>query len=94
MYRQVLHYLKTKPDPGAHLGSRIEGEGVAAAALTLRWGSYLTVPLDRDMQVWPEAKSVGTSRISDREMAQIDIEASAALAEWIDLYSADPNGQF
>src|SRR6266849_2376825 len=30
-------------------------ESVAAAALTLRWGSYLAVLLDRDKPVWPEA---------------------------------------
>jgi hypothetical protein len=94
LYRQVLDYLKMKPDPPVRLqGSRIGHEGVAAAALTLRWGSYLAVLLDRDKPVWPEAKSVGTSRISDGEMARINIEASAALAEWIDLYRADPNGR-
>jgi hypothetical protein len=31
-----------------------------------------------------------SSRISDEEMARINIEASAALAEWIDIYRADP----
>ncbi len=56
-------------------------EGVAAAALTLRWGSYLAVLLDRDKSVWNEASSPSTGRISDEEMARINIEASAALAE-------------
>jgi hypothetical protein len=32
------------------------------------------------------------SRISDGEMARINIEVSAALAEWIDLYRADEGG--
>jgi site-specific DNA-cytosine methylase len=68
-------------------------EGVAAAALCLRWGSYLAVLLDRDKPVWPEAHTATTSRIGDEEMARINIEASAALAEWIDFYRADPGGR-
>lgn len=59
-------------------------EGVAAAVI-LRWGSYLAVLLDHDKPIWPEVHSPRTSRISDEEMARINIEASAALAEWIDL---------
>lgn len=54
-------------------------EGVAAAALALRWGSYLAVLLDHDKAVWPEVNSPSTSRISDEEMARINIEAAAAL---------------
>ena len=34
--------------------------------------------------------SPAASRISDDEMARINIEASAALAEWIDLHRTDP----
>jgi hypothetical protein len=67
-------------------------EAVAAAALILRWGSYLAVLLDRDKPVWSEVDSPGTSRISDEEMARINLEGSAALAEWIDLYRKDPGG--
>jgi hypothetical protein len=58
----------------------------------LRWGSYLAVLLDRDKPVWSEVHSANTSRICDQEMARINIEASAALAEWIDLFRADPGG--
>jgi site-specific DNA-cytosine methylase len=68
-------------------------EGVAAAAVVLRWGSYLAVLLDRDKPVWTEVQSASTSRIHDQEMARINIEASAALAEWIDLYRADSSGR-
>lgn len=57
--------------------------------MTLRWGSYLAVLLDREKLIWPAARSEGASRISDQEMARINIEASAALAEWINLYRAD-----
>jgi hypothetical protein len=51
--------------------------------------SYLTVLADRDKPLWPGVRSAHTSRISDQEMARINIEASAALAEWIDLRRAE-----
>ncbi|HPQ70640.1 MAG TPA: hypothetical protein PKW95_16060 [bacterium] len=87
MFHQLLDYLKTKPDsskrPACNAAS---SEGEAATALVLRWGSYLSVLLDHDKPLWSEATSEETSRISNEEMARINIEASAALAEWIDLY--------
>ncbi len=93
LFHQVLAYLRSKPDPPRPpRGSMAGREGVAAAALALRWGSYLAVLLDRNKLVWSEARSTGTCRISDEEMARINIEASAALAEWIDIFRADPGG--
>jgi hypothetical protein len=93
MFRQVLDYLNVKPDPPhSPSGTRIGREGVAAAALTLRWGSYLAVLLDHDKPVSPQAGALGTSGISDEEMARINIEASAALAEWIELYRTHREG--
>jgi hypothetical protein len=94
LFNQVLAYLREKPDPRqCPSGSMVGREGVAAAALALRWGSYLAVLLDHDKPIWPEVDSPSTSRISDEEMARINIEASAALAEWIDIYRADPGGR-
>ena len=93
-FHQVLAYLREKPAPPRQpSGSMVGREGVAAAALVLRWGSYLAVLLDHDKPVWPEVDSPNTSRISDEEMARINIEASAALADWIDLYRADRGGR-
>jgi hypothetical protein len=60
--------------------------------VVLRWGSYLAVLLDRAKPLWPAVHAEGISRISDAEMARINIEASAALAEWIDLFRADRGG--
>jgi hypothetical protein len=95
LFRQVLAYLKSKPDPPVRLsGSQAGRKGVAAAALTLRWGSYLAVLMDRDKPVWSETRLAEASRISDEEMARINIEASAALAEWIDLFRSDGGGSF
>lgn len=94
LFHQVLAYLKAKPDPPQRpSGSMVDREGLAAAALTVRWGSYLAVLVDHDKPLWSETNSAGTSRISDGEMARINIEASAALAEWIDIHREDPGGQ-
>ena len=94
LFHQVLTYLRAKPDPPTQpSGSMVGREGVAAAALVLRWGSYLAVLLDREKPVWSDALSPSTSRISDEEMARINIEALAALAEWIDIYRADQGGR-
>jgi hypothetical protein len=93
LFHQVLAYLRAKTDPPKRpSGSMVGREGVAAAAVVLRWGSYLAVLLDRDKPVWTEVQSASTSRICDQEMARISIEASAALAEWIDLLRTDRGG--
>jgi hypothetical protein len=90
LFRQVLDYLRAKPDPPSlPKGSTVENEGAAAAAVILRWGSYLAVLADRAKPVWAEARSPTASRICDSEMARINIEASAALAEWIDISRED-----
>lgn len=89
LFRQVLMYLQAKRDPPrCSSDSRTGREGVAAAAVTLRWGSYLAVLLDRSKPAWTGVDLEKTSRISNDEMARINIEASAALAEWVDLYRA------
>jgi len=89
MFRQVLAYLMKKQDPvWLPKGTRIGREGVAAAALTLRWGSYFAVLADREKPIWAVAQGpdAGVSRIADAEMARINIEASAAVAKWVDFY--------
>jgi hypothetical protein len=91
LFHQVLKYLQAKPDPPTHPSPPRTGPtGVAAAALILRWGSYLAVLLDPDKPMWPEVNTPGTSRISNSEIARINIETSAGLAEWIDLSRSDP----
>lgn len=95
LFHQVLGYLKTKPDPPAHpVGGAAALEGTVATALVLRWGSYLSVLLDHDKPVWDEVQSTETSRISNEEMPRINIEASAALAEWIDLFRQEKGNGF
>ncbi len=95
LFRQVLAYLKSKPDPPVRLsGSQAGREGVAAAALTLRWGPispYLWTATNQSGQKRGSRKQVG---LVIEEMARINIEASAALAEWIDLFRSDGGGSF
>ena len=90
LFHQALTYLRAKPNPPAPPAcTTIEDEGAAAAAAVLRWGSYFAVLADRAKPLWAEVRSPTTSRISDAEMARINIEASAALAEWVDLSRAN-----
>jgi len=87
----VLAYLRRAPDPPTPPpGSVVDHEGAAATAVALRWGSYLAVLADRSKPVWAETGSPGTSRIADSEMARINVDASAALAEWVDLCRSEP----
>src|SRR2546425_13135098 len=61
--QQVLAYLLAKPDPPRRpSGSMVGREGVAAAALALRWGSYLAVLLDRDKPSGPRFARRGRRR--------------------------------
>lgn len=91
MFDQLLAYLDSKPLPeGASSVTSSTEEGVAAAALCLRWGSYFAVLADQTKPMWAVARNKETresvSRISDAEMARINIEASAAMAALVDIY--------
>lgn len=70
-------------------------EGLVATTVTLRWGSYFAVLADHDKPVsLMAASSSNASRISDGEMARINIEVSAALAEWIDISRVDDGREY
>ena len=92
LFEQVFAYLKSAPDPGEATCPTRRQEGVAAAAVTLRWGSYLAVLLDRDKPKWNIPDSHNTEHISNGEMARINIESSAALAAWIATFNDDHGG--
>ena len=92
MYRQVLSYLEEttrneKVPPKSHLHF---GEvAIATAALCIRWGSYFAVLTNHDLPQWTASFDPEVSCIGDGEMARINIEASAALSDWLDLMRAD-----
>jgi hypothetical protein len=92
MYLQVLSYVeettrdeKVPPKSQLHFGE----VAIATVAICLRWGSYFAVLANRDLPQWVAAYDPEVSCISDGEMARINIEASAALSDWIDLMRAD-----
>ena len=92
MCQQVLSYLeeatrdqKVPPKSQLHFGE----VAIATVAVCLRWGSYFAVLTNHDLPQWTDAFDPEVSCIGDGEMARINIEASAALARWIDLMRAD-----
>ena len=92
MYRQVLSYLeettrneKVPPKSQLHFGE----VAIATVAICIRWGSYFAVLTNRDLPQWAATFDSEISCIGDGEMARINIEASAALSDWIDLMRAD-----
>jgi hypothetical protein len=92
MYRQALSYLEeAAKDMKAPAKSRLRfGEvAIATVAVCLRWGSYFAVLANHDLPQWAAAFDPEVSGIGDGEMTRINIEASAALAGWIDLMRAD-----
>jgi hypothetical protein len=91
MYRQVLSYLEeTTRDEKVPPKSRLHfGEvAIATVAICIRWGSYFAVLTNRNLPQWAATFDPEVSCIGDGEMARINIEASAALSDWIDLMRA------
>jgi hypothetical protein len=92
MYRQVLSYLEeTSRNEKVPAKSQLYfGEvAIATVALCIRWGSYFAVLTDHNLPQWTTAFDPEVSCIGDGEIARINIEASAALSDWIDLMRAD-----
>ena len=92
MYDQMFRHLEAisraaKIPPKSQLNF---GEvALATVAVCLRWGTYFAVLADRTKPIWPQTEQEEISMIGDEEMARINIEASAALAQWIELMQAD-----
>src|SRR5260221_11482622 len=77
--------MKAPPKSQLHFGE----VAIATVAVCLRWGSYFAVLANHDLPQWTAALDPEVSCIGDGEMARINIEASAALASWIDLMQPD-----
>lgn len=67
---------------------------IGATALCLRWGTYLSVLMDRSKPVDPQAKRLTRSMISQSEMKRINIEASNNLARLLYLWHQDEAAYF
>lgn len=96
MYQQLLAFLaqatkdqKVLPKSHLHFGE----VALATVLVCIRWGSYFAVLVNPNQPQWAPASDREVSYIGDSEMARINIEASAALAAWIDLMRLD-NAQF
>ena len=92
MYQQLIVFLSALPPWPGDRPLRIGEEAIAATAVCLRWGTYLAVLMDPGKPLWPESGGGATSRVSDGEMARINVEASAALADWLALMRDDWEG--
>jgi hypothetical protein len=74
MYRQILSYLE-----------EVIRDQRDPPKSQLHFGEVV----NRDLPQWASAFNPEVSCIGDGEMARINIEASAALSDWIDLQRAD-----
>lgn len=87
MVEQVLAFLTRQPaEPDAEVSEAELAQ--VTTAVCLRYGTWFALLSD---EARPAARvPKGTSRIDDGEMARINIEASAALARWLDLRRESP----
>lgn len=90
LYDQLIVYLDGRPPVPAwkpHDLRRLAG--VATSLVCVRWSTWLARICDPALPPWEHAGDPAVSAIDDGEMARINIEASYALEQWIDLFRAD-----
>lgn len=93
LFDQISEWLwKQAPLPDSRQ-SGMPMKGIGAAALCLRWGTYLAALLDESKPLDPRARLPECSMISDNEMKRINIEFSFNLARLIQLFQED-EGRF
>ena len=90
LFDQILNYLASRAGSALPAEISCEDEARAVVAVCLRWGSYLAVITDNDKPLYKAPHGRKSSRISDSEMARINIEASAALERWIEIKLSEP----
>lgn len=91
LFDQLLNYLSLQVRDTSHTEMSYEDEARALVAVCLRWGSYLAVISDNDKPLYKAPHGRKSSRISDSEMARINIEASAALERWVEIMRFEPD---
>jgi len=83
----LIEYLDEKPLPARRSTGRRSGfEGAAATSLCLRWGTCLAMLIGGRRPLGQVAAEMGRRGPTDGEMARINIEASAAFAEWMTIF--------
>lgn len=88
LFDQLVAMLERTPVKRARLPT-LKQEARAAVAVCLRWGTYLALLADGRRPLAPSVERPGVSRVTDREMARINIEASANLTRWLRLAHED-----
>lgn len=81
-YQQVIRHLEALPGVGiGRYGAR--EEALAAVAICIRWGSYLALLGDSERPLPAGARVTQSGQIANAEMMRLNIEMSAALANWL-----------
>lgn len=83
MFDQVLDWLIARPCKFDY-GFDAYVTGIGAAAICVRYGTWLAALMDDSKPVDPRAKDGRSSMISDGEMMRINIEASSNLARLLE----------
>lgn len=89
MFDQVLSWLDEYPDVSP-VTRRPADLAKATVATCLGWGSWLALLCDPRRER-PEHLVPEISRIHDPEMARINVEASAALEQWLEIRRVEPD---
>jgi hypothetical protein len=87
LFKQVVDYLSAQVARSVDVPFR--HETLVLTNLCLRWGSYLALLTDHNKPIHPLTSDPTKSHITDEEMKRINIEASSALAFWLDLRRKD-----
>lgn len=90
LYGQLASALLEQAGDPSPADPTPQTEARAAVALCLRWGSYLGVLVDPDKPQWRPDTDENLSRITDSEMARLNIEISAAVAAFLELKLEQP----
>jgi len=92
MYDQVIAQLGKPQDLEGEQTTNLEPGEIALATVLvcMRWGSYFSVLVNPDLPEWPAASVPTLSRITQTEMARMNIEMSYSLSRWINLLRSDP----
>lgn len=96
MFRQVLDYLERGPTSAPPRLLPHE-QARATTTLCLRWGTWMAVLLDPTKPADPRLarhREDNYALITAGEMRRINLEASAALADWIELRRQDETRYF
>jgi hypothetical protein len=90
MFEQLLDWIQRQTPVDGYPGISVQHEALVATALCLRWGSYFAVLADADKpDMGPSSDQDLYGRITDAEMKRINIEASAALEQWLEILYTD-----